>query len=122
MMSIVSSLVKQLDNARRLGVGSEATLVLLKIEPSKGYSPVYECPIGDGAGWALEDKGIGQFQTLHIAENAPCTREVLLEADVFAINGIIYQVADDTEFTAPPEGSYWPEWTALVHPTTEVYP
>jgi hypothetical protein len=109
---IIGSLIAQLDEARRLGIGSDAKLCLLTEKKSKGYSEL----LWVTKGWTLEDLGIGQYQRLHIMESQYCQREFLKQAFAFAINNKVYGIVDGVASTAPEEGAAFPEWQFVVEP------
>jgi hypothetical protein len=117
-MNTEAVIIKQLNSLRVRGVGADATLVILGIQEGSGHSVI----ASPSDGWCLEDLPGGQMQVLVIAEAASvATRENLLAAVRFAINGLIYDISDHAQVQSPSDGAYVREWKFPVAPTGEEY-
>jgi hypothetical protein len=109
-------IASHLDASRSMGVGTDASLTILKPNPDGGYDPVFE--VEDG-GWTLEDLGLGKPQLLYVVAHGALTSEVLAEARLFRIKGAVYNIAGGYQAAAPVAGAVAEEWVFPVAPTGE---
>lgn len=115
-----STVVKNLNMVRGLGVGTDAVLQLLRPADGRGYELVADLPV-DG-GWTIEDGDLDQVQHLVMVEHGWLTRDVIEQSTVFAIDGKVYAIVGALRVASPTPNSFIKEWTFPVHPTGEFYP
>ncbi len=116
-MPMKDSIAKHLDLMRRLGVGANASLVLLTHDADKGYMALGVTVDG---GWTLEDGELDAVQTFIIVEKDDVDRAIMVQVKALAINGLVYELVGNG-VRAASQSSVVNEWKFPVAPTGETW-
>lgn len=117
MPNFTKPISKGLDAKKRVILGKDATLALLKHAPptDRGYSKLKDVP----GGWHLKTGGIGETAVLTITESATVTRENLKETVAFFTGDKVWKIVGN-EYSSP-EGESFRVWRFNVQPTGEKF-
>lgn len=98
--SFTRAFAQALDARRRIYLGVDATLVLLRHKDPRGYEAIITVPDG----WNITAGDGNVPLTLEIAESESVTeaniREVVDDDGAFAFNGQVFKISDN-DFTTP---------------------
>lgn len=119
MINLEETLAKQLDHLKKMGLGDNARLFIIRPDADKGYTPVAE--VEDG--WTLEDGDLGQPQTLCVVKHNDWVTEDMLKnpGNLFCIDNRVYDVVGGFETGHPGRSTPLSEWKWSVSPTNETF-
>lgn len=120
MPNLTLIISKTLDAARKITLGTKATLAILDHAPigEQGYVTVAQVK----RGWNLTRGGIGESHTLQICESRDVTKEVLSGAVAFAVSNEVYKIGDgDSDGVGPPVGDNLRKWEFKVKASGELH-
>ena len=117
MIDLTTNIVKHLDLARRLGIGTNAICIPLIHSTGRGYEAL---SIALPGGWSLEDSDTDVAQQLIIAEQDWVDSELLIQTNAFSIEGKVYEKVG-LHLSGPSANAAMREWKFTVAPTGEEF-